>query len=1016
MNDSRGSIWRKWDLHIHTPLSILNNDFEGDFDNYVKTLFQTAIQKDIAVIGITDYFSIEGYKKIINEYIEDERKLQGLFTEDEIIKIKSILILPNIEFRLHELIDGRRINFHVIFSNDVRIQDIEEHFLHELDFVHESNPFEKDYTRKLKLSNLIDLGKELKKQHPDFSTQDDIYTGMLTATVQHKDISEKLQDLRFDEKYVIGVPADEDLSKIEWSSQGHMIRKSIIQKSNFLFSSNPNTINWALGKLHESQEDYIKEFKSIKPCIWGSDAHDFKKLFEPDYERYCWIKADTTFEGIRQILFEPEERIFIGKKPNLLEIVDNNPTKYFNKLVIKPTQQYNGKNGKWFNNTIIEFNSGLVGIIGNKGKGKSAIADILGLVGNSKVSVHESKDKLFSFLNKRKFCKRGFAENFEATIYWNDKKEITKSLIEDIDLTDNELIKYIPQKFFEELCSTEDDEHFIEELNNVVFSRVENKDRLGKNTFNDFIAYKTELIENDIDNYKKTLENLNSEILKLERKNTDEYKDSIYNKIKGKQDELDAHKKIKEEFVVVENPSDDKDLSEEQIIKSEKILDFDKTINKLQVKIDEKTIKQELLEIEKYELIRFLDDILDLEGYIKQWGNDRIEPLKKYNIDIESIVKFEVNKHLIDLEKKKKTDELSKIENLLSPDSVIDEEENEISLVVQIEKMRSRKIKLEGELEKPFKIYHDYQQQIKDWEIKKTEIEGNINIPKTLRYYQNEKEFIKNILKQELNEKVGNRNSLAISIYRKKKEIQDVFNSIKQAISELLVEYSSDQPISLETSFEIDSNFFKIFFDYYVNRFGDFYQKGENYLSEICSKYNFDDSDNVLEFVGNILKMNIHLKDNIESDFLNYMFSLEFINPRYNLRLNNKGLKELSPGERGGLLLIFYLILDKDDKPLVIDQPEDNLDNQSVSEILVPYIREAKKSRQIIMITHNPNLAVVADADQIIRMNIDKENDFLVSHISGAIENPIINKAVVDILEGKMKAFNNRRLKYYSKE
>jgi len=145
------------------------------------------------------------------------------------------------------------------------------------------------------------------------------------------------------------------------------------------------------------------------------------------------------------------------------------------------------------------------------------------------------------------------------------------------------------------------------------------------------------------------------------------------------------------------------------------------------------------------------------------------------------------------------------------------------------------------------------------------------------------------------------------------------------------------------------------------------------------------------------------------------MFSLDYLNPRYNLKLNNKGLSELSPGERGGLLLIFYLILDKDDKPLVIDQPEDNLDNQSVSEILVPYIREAKKRRQIIMVTHNPNLAVVADADQIIRMDIDKENDYLVSNVSGAIENPEINKTVVDILEGKMKAFNNRRLKYYTK-
>ncbi|HWI23286.1 MAG TPA: hypothetical protein VNS59_00005, partial [Lysobacter sp.] len=69
--------------------------------------------------------------------------------------------------------------------------------------------------------------------------------------------------------------------------------------------------------------------------------------------------------------------------------------------------------------------------------------------------------------------------------------------------------------------------------------------------------------------------------------------------------------------------------------------------------------------------------------------------------------------------------------------------------------------------------------------------------------------------------------------------------------------------------------------------------------------------------------------------------------------------------------------------------------------------------RQIILVTHNPNLAVVADAEQIIHVAIDKKdrrNDF--SFVSGSIENPRINQAVVDILEGTLPAFDNRRLKY----
>ena len=98
--------------------------------------------------------------------------------------------------------------------------------------------------------------------------------------------------------------------------------------------------------------------------------------------------------------------------------------------------------------------------------------------------------------------------------------------------------------------------------------------------------------------------------------------------------------------------------------------------------------------------------------------------------------------------------------------------------------------------------------------------------------------------------------------------------------------------------------------------------------------------------------------------------------------------------------------------PLVIDQPDDNLDNQSVTKVLVPFIQTAKNRRQIIFVTHNPNLAVVADSDQIIHVKIDKENDQLVEVEAGGIENDVINQAIVTILEGTMLSFKKRELKY----
>ena len=69
---SRGSEWRKWDLHVHTPASGMANGYGGDWDDYVKTLFTLAVEREVAAIGITDYFTIEGYEKIVNEYMGDD--------------------------------------------------------------------------------------------------------------------------------------------------------------------------------------------------------------------------------------------------------------------------------------------------------------------------------------------------------------------------------------------------------------------------------------------------------------------------------------------------------------------------------------------------------------------------------------------------------------------------------------------------------------------------------------------------------------------------------------------------------------------------------------------------------------------------------------------------------------------------------------------------------------------------------------------------------------------------------
>lgn len=96
---------------------------------------------------------------------------------------------------------------------------------------------------------------------------------------------------------------------------------------------------------------------------------------------------------------------------------------------------------------------------------------------------------------------------------------------------------------------------------------------------------------------------------------------------------------------------------------------------------------------------------------------------------------------------------------------------------------------------------------------------------------------------------------------------------------------------------------------------------------------------------------------------------------------------------------------------IIIDQPEENLDNQTIFKVLVKCIKAAKQRRQVIMVTHNPNLAVVCDAEQIICATRDKTTNTF-NYVSGGIESPLIKNTVVEILEGTEPAFKNRKRKY----
>lgn len=143
-----------------------------------------------------------------------------------------------------------------------------------------------------------------------------------------------------------------------------------------------------------------------------------------------------------------------------------------------------------------------------------------------------------------------------------------------------------------------------------------------------------------------------------------------------------------------------------------------------------------------------------------------------------------------------------------------------------------------------------------------------------------------------------------------------------------------------------------------------------------------------------------------------WLYDTRHISVSYGLRYEGVEIETLSPGTRGIVLLLLYLAIDTDDdRPLLVDQPEENLDPKSIYEELVPLFRSAKRRRQIIMVTHNANLVINTDADQVIVADCGtlKSGELPeISYTSGSMENPTIRNMVCLILEGGEEAFKER--------
>lgn len=235
--------------------------------------------------------------------------------------------------------------------------------------------------------------------------------------------------------------------------------------------------------------------------------------------------------------------------------------------------------------------------------------------------------------------------------------------------------------------------------------------------------------------------------------------------------------------------------------------------------------------------------------------------------------------------------------------------------------------------------------------------------------------------------------------------------------------------IEIKSNLVYDNKHLQFFLENRLNLRG---WERQSYIQNIWQNYSEDTSNISMIFLNDVLNDNIDYKasnrnENVLSEFL----SENWFNISFDLIYEGDSFVSMSQGKQA--FVILKLLLEFSDKtcPILIDQPEDSLDNGAIYKDLVKYLRKKKTERQIIIVTHNPNVVVGADSELIIIANQHGKDSPNQNHIkfqykSGSLENTYsfidtkecildkqgIREHVCEILEGGKEAFEKRERKY----
>mgnify|MGYP000892450535 CR=1 FL=1 len=1018
----RGSTWSQWDLHIHTPASFHWNGekFNGDKkhdDALIDEMIHALNNAEPEVFAIMDYWTFDGWFKLQNRLKEhDSPKLEKT-------------VFPGIELRLVAPMDGR-LNAHVIFSNKIEKQILDD-FKSALKIAIIERPLSDSALMHLARQTGEDKLSKHGFQKNDIENKDDkaLKAGSTIAEITMESYKQAIS--KVPNNQAIGfMPFDtnDGLDDVEWAD--HYAYTMTLFQSSPIFETRDFDKRCAfVGEKTNKNSKYFNNFQSAlknipRLAVSGSDAHCFigeqgndNKRGYGDFpsNKKTWIKAEPTFKGLQQAILEPAKRSYIGEKPPKLNEIELNKTFYIDSVKVKKTGTK--PVGQWLDGCEIPLNPDLIAIIGNKGSGKSALADVIAMLGNSKQSKH------FSFLKRERFWGKSGepANHFTGTLIWCDGGEESRLLNELSPEEKTERVRYIPQGYFEELCN----EHtsgksnaFERELRSVIFSHTSEDMRLDALDFEQLIEKQEQSLRNRLSEYRKDLAKINEEIVGIEEQLQPIELKKLTEALQLKNTQIEEHKKLKP--VEVNKP--ETTLNQEQQLIANNLTQVNKSINTLQTRLQEIVSENTSLAKQQQALSDIQERLRLLQRSFEQIRQESNEDLALLELSWSDIATLDIKTSVFDAKKAIISSKQSELKT-----------ENE-RLTEEIAKLSEEQKTHTAKLDAPQQQYEEYQRKFAEWTQKLDALIGSPTEPETRMGLETRIEQIKQ-LPLKLSEYRKKRVQLSEEIFdtlnAQREEREKLFKPVQDLIqnnSLIREDYRLQFQATLSASSDIIAN---QLFSLIKQTSGEFRGQDEalTVIRTLFDTYDLNDKEGVTGFISNLFEKietaskgnnekavgisNILKKDQTANAVYDLIFGLEFLEPRYSLVFQDTQIEQLSPGQRGALLLIFYLLVDKGQLPIILDQPEENLDNETVFRLLVPVLSEAKKKRQIIMVTHNPNLAVVCDAEQIIYANFSRSNNFTISYQAGAIENDEINKRVVTVLEGTKPAFDNRSGKYF---